>query len=281
MEPLKLREILETLYHKINNKSSIRNDPIKFPHRYKNEEDVLLVGFISAIYSYGKVDLFTPILERIFTPLGDTPAQSLKKMTSQDIAEISTNNYYRFYTSKDLSILLLTLRNILRKNSLIDFFEDSLNQNEIISSILSLRNNFFYEMMNIGSVKITNGISFMFPDPNSGSALKRIFMFLRWMVRRDEIDFGIIKSIKPKNLIIPLDTHIANIARLLDMTRRKNNDLKCAIEITHFLGKVEPNDPVKYDFALAHIGISKGCRHRYVEDICSDCILYTVCNHKI
>ncbi|MCX7959421.1 MAG: TIGR02757 family protein [Deltaproteobacteria bacterium] len=177
--------------------------------------------------------------------------------------------------------LLGIFRNIIRRKRLTDFFEDSFCPDDIISSVLYLRNNLLYEIDNHNcQSNLTKGISFMFPDPKSGSALKRIFMFLRWMVRKDAIDFGILKKIKTSELIIPLDTHTANIGRLLDMTSRKTNDLRCAIEITDFLRKLEPDDPIRYDFAIAHIGITEGCRHSYNKIVCKDCILSAFCDNR-
>ncbi len=97
----------------------------------------------------------------------------------------------------------------------------------------------------------------MFPLPEKGSACKRINLFLRWMVRKDELDFGFWDFISPSKLIIPVDTHIARIAISLKLTTRKNVSWQMAEEITSNLGKFDPVDPVKYDFALCHIGIRK------------------------
>lgn len=276
----KLKERLERLYLKFNDKRFIVNDPIEFPHRYKNEEDILLVGFISALYSYGKVNLFKNVLERIFNSLGSEPAYTIKNSTDRDIKKFSEGNYYRFYKSSDTQTLLRIVRNILHKNSLKELFERVFKNKDILSGLIELRRTFISIILDEGNKKLTDGIKFMFPDPISGNASKRLFMFLRWMVRKDIIDFGIIKVIKTSDLIIPLDTHIANIGRMLKMTSRKSNDLKCAIEITNFLKTFDSNDPVKYDFSLSHIGISAGCKHKYIKDICQNCILSEFCNNS-
>jgi len=103
----------------------------------------------------------------------------------------------------------------------------------------------------------SNGIKFMFPLPQKGSACKRMNLFLRWMVRNDELDFGLWNEIKPNKLIIPVDTHIAKICKQLKLTKRKNVNWKMAEEITGKLKRFDPVDPVKYDFALCHIGMRK------------------------
>jgi len=105
--------------------------------------------------------------------------------------------------------------------------------------------------------KTSLGIKFMFPNPEKGSACKRMNLFLRWMIRKDELDFGLWKSISPSQLIIPVDVHIARISQKLKLTTRKNISWNMAEEITNNLKKIDPVDPVKYDFALCHIGIRK------------------------
>jgi uncharacterized protein (TIGR02757 family) len=280
MNYITLKKVLDELYSKYNNKKYIYNDPIEFPHRYKNIDDILLIGFISALFSYGKVKLFKNVLEKLFSYLQSEPSRFLKDVDDNTIHKFTKNIYYRFYTSIDIEILLKSLKRILNRERMIDFFSKPFIRNDLITGISELRNNFFVEFKEVNGRKTSDGIKFMLPDPEANSPLKRILMFLRWMVRKDNIDFGIINTIKSKDLIIPLDTHTANICRLLNMTSRNNNDLKCAIEITNYLRNLSPSDPVKYDFAIAHIGITEGCIHSYNKDICKNCILASFCNNK-
>ena len=101
------------------------------------------------------------------------------------------------------------------------------------------------------------GSKFMFPVPEKGSACKRMNLFLRWMVRKDDLDFGLWREIHTSKLVIPVDTHVARISRSLRLTKRKNVSWKMAEEITEKLKKFDPEDPVKYDFAICHIGMRK------------------------
>ncbi len=275
MNSTPLKRQLDLLYNKYNNRRYISNDPVEFPHIYRKEDDILLVGFISAIFSYGRVPLFKKILESLFTRIGEEPSYSIKNMSAQDIVAISSGLKYRFYSETDIKTLITILNRILRRYRFIDFISRYTFKRNLLLSIKNLRINILKE-----SDQISPGINFMFPDISSGGASKRILMFFRWMVRKDNIDFGIIKTIKPSELIIPLDTHTAHISRLLGLTRRKANDLKCALEITENLKTLNPDDPIKYDFALAHIGISDGCRHKYIENICKVCFLKNICNNK-
>jgi uncharacterized protein (TIGR02757 family) len=116
------------------------------------------------------------------------------------------------------------------------------------------------------------GLRQFFPSPASGSACKRANLFLRWMVRDRDIDFGIWQGIPKNKLVIPLDTHIARISRCLGFTERKSQDWKAAVEITESLKKFDPEDPLKYDFALCHHGISGMCGGERRDTGCKDCV---------
>jgi len=276
---IRLKKTLDNLYELYNNEKYILNDPIEFPHRYSNSEDILLVGFISALFSFGRVALFKAVLSRLFERLGSSPSRYLRAKQKSDILEVSRGLNYRFYSEDDIFTLLYTMSKILRESSLEDFFENIYRPNnpiEALSTLKTIMNRFFLEE----SGNLSSGLKFMFPDIQSNSASKRLMMFSRWMIRKDRVDFGIIKSTSPKNLIIPLDTHTAHIGRLLDMTLRKGNDLKCAIEITDFLRRFDELDPIRYDFSIAHIGISDGCRHKFIAGVCKDCLLKDFCNNR-
>ncbi len=116
------------------------------------------------------------------------------------------------------------------------------------------------------------GLTQLLPDPGKGSACKRMNLFLRWMVRREDIDLGVWDKISPSKLMIPRDTHIARISRCLGLTARTASDWKTAKEITQALKKYDPGDPLKYDFALCHHGISGLCKGEKEASACSSCI---------
>jgi len=118
-----------------------------------------------------------------------------------------------------------------------------------------------------------SGLKQLFPSPENGSACKRMNLFLRWMVRTKDIDLGVWNKIHPSKLIIPLDTHIARISRCLGLTKRKAPDWKTAKEITESLKKLDPDDPLKYDFALCHQGISGLCKGERSKDTCASCAI--------
>jgi uncharacterized protein (TIGR02757 family) len=121
------------------------------------------------------------------------------------------------------------------------------------------------------------GLSHLVPDPSKGSASKRLFLYLRWMIRRaDGVDLGL-WPIDPSLLVIPVDTHVHRIARNLGLTRRRDASLRTAMEITAALRRLDPNDPVRYDFALCHMGVSRECPSRRDAEKCARCVVRDVC----
>jgi uncharacterized protein (TIGR02757 family) len=122
--------------------------------------------------------------------------------------------------------------------------------------------------------------SFLFPSPSSGSACKRLCMFLRWVVRpADGFDLGLWQGVRPDQLIIPVDAHVQRISRLIGLTGRKQADWRMAQEITAALRELDADDPVKYDFAIAHLGISAGCSGM-VSSACCNCLLSEFCQRQ-
>jgi uncharacterized protein (TIGR02757 family) len=128
------------------------------------------------------------------------------------------------------------------------------------------------------SSQAPSNFKFLLPLPSRGSACKRLNLFLRWMVRPDDgIDFGIWKKISPSQLIIPLDTHVARIARRIGLTRRTSADWKTALEVTHALRQLDSADPVKYDFAICKLGMLGICPARHDPAKCAACSLNPFC----
>ena len=142
------------------------------------------------------------------------------------------------------------------KNLFLKFYPEHQDEKNLKNSLSQFSNYFLCEGL-LEDNKITQGFRFMFADPLTGSACKRMNLFLRWMIRKDELDFGIWNEIPTDKLVIPVDTHVARICKKLNLTKRKNPGWKMAEEITENLKKFDPADPVKYDFAICHIGMRK------------------------
>ncbi len=127
--------------------------------------------------------------------------------------------------------------------------------------------------------RLSYGYRHWFPRPSTGGACKRMLLFLRWMIRREAPDFGLWTAVPPAALLIPVDTHIENMARALGLTRRRSRNWKMTEEITRGLRRLDPTDPVKYDFSLCHTRMSGQCLDRRDAAVCAPCRLRSVCRH--
>ena len=255
MESLKRK--LEYHYKKFD-ATQIYPDPLIFPRRFSNEMDIELSAFISSIFAYGNVTQILNVLERIHTLMGENPSEFIKEFNPKKHKNFFKDIKHRFYTGEDIKYLFLILQYVLNEYEslkhlfLLYHFDHEKN---IKNSLSSFSNNLLEISKRLGYSSA--GLKFMFPDPFKGSACKRMNLFLRWVVRKDELDLGIWKAIRADELIIPVDTHVAKISRELGLTKRKNVSWQMAEEITQNLRIFDKNDPVKYDFAICHIGMRK------------------------
>jgi uncharacterized protein (TIGR02757 family) len=271
-----LKKTLDRFYKEYNFKERLKHDPIEIPHRYSNSEDIEIAGFIASCFAYGKVGLFKPVIEEILTPAGKHPSRMLKKFTLKNDAEYFKGISYRFNKEKDILCFIYLLSETVNKWGSLKklFYHHYESGHEDIRIALNGFVDHFHAI-NTSPVYGRNikpsGLKQLFPTPVNGSACKRMNLFLRWMVRRKDIDFGIWDKVPASKLIIPLDTHIARISRCLGFTERKSSDWKTAKEITEALKQFDESDPLKYDFALCHHGISGLCRGEESPSSCSAC----------
>ena len=243
MRPLK--RTLDKFYNEYNFKERIKHDPIEFPHRYSNPDDIEIAGLIASCLAYGKVELFKPVIEQILKPGGRHPAGFFKDFDPGRDKKHFQGISYRFNKEEDVLCLVYMISHTLKewgslKNIFYHYYKP---EHEDIKYALEKFSNYF---ININTSPVygknikPNGLKQFFPSPESGSACKRLNLFLRWMVRTKDIDLGIWDKISPSKLIIPLDTHIARISRCLGLTKRKSSDWKTAREITEALKKFDP-----------------------------------------
>jgi len=274
----RLKKTLDTFYSEYNFKERMKHDPIEIPRRYSLPDDIEIAGFFASSLAYGKIGLFKPVIERILKPGGRHPAGFFKDFYLARDKKYFRGISYRFNKEEDVLCLVYMISHTLKKwGSLKNIFYHYYNPaHEDIKYALE---KFVNHLMNINTSPVYGknikpyGLKQFFPSPKSGSACKRLNLFLRWMVRTKDIDLGIWNKIPPSKLIIPLDTHIARISRCLDLTKRKSSDWKAAREITNELKKLNPGDPLKYDFALCHQGISGLCKGERFRDACSSCAI--------
>ncbi len=266
---VKLKAILEKLYSEMNSLDKVKRDPVSFPHKFEKEEDIEISSFVSACFAFGKVDKILETLEKIFSTMDYSPHLYLKSSSYRDIKRDFSGFVYRFVDEESVSDFLFGLSDIVRNGGLYNLVSDN-----IFDTAENIYKEIFSYSKNPSALKKSN----LLCDIRKRSACKRLNLFFRWMVRKDNVDFGLWqRKIKPDKLIIPLDTHILRIAGRLGLTKNKNSSLKTAIDITESLKFFDENDPVKYDFSLCHTGIQGICNADVEKAKCNVCYLKEFC----
>ncbi len=256
-----IKEELDRLCKLYETPDFIKDDPVQFVHIFKDKKDIEIAGFISALFAFGKREAFIKKLFSLFNLMEMRPYDFIVNFEKKDY---SSDFNYRFIKPYDLSILFEALKELYKtyKITLEELFANgcnkalkNTNQNKIFN-ILQYVCDYFY-----GYEKTSPGYKFMLSNPENKGAMKRMNMFLRWMIRKNSpVDIGIWSFLKPSELLIPLDVHVGNISRSAGLLKRKQNDFKSVIELTGILKEFDPNDPVKYDFALFGYGVNNSAK---------------------
>ncbi|MCK5543114.1 MAG: TIGR02757 family protein [Desulfobacterales bacterium] len=255
---LSLKQKLDSIYLKYNKKEYVDPDPLLFLYDYPERKNREIAGFIAACLAYGRVEMIMKVVDQVLKKLNPSPFDYLMNRTKKDIANDFKGFKYRF--AKDIHLVNLLWR--IR---------------EVINNFSSLEN-CFYEKWSPDDETIINGLTFLceqlsdnrdighlLANPRKKSACKRSHLFLRWMIRKDQVDPGGWEKASPSQLIVPLDTHMYKTGIILKFTKRKSQDIKTALEITKGFKKILPGDPVKYDFCLTRFGIRKEMSMDYLE----------------
>ncbi len=245
-------EQLESLYWKYNKFEFIHPDPLEFLYKYPEKKDIEIVALIASSLAYGRVAQILKSVTLILSKMIPSPHTYLLKNNKIRFEKDFSGFKHRFTSGEEIICLMLSIKNILYKyssveNCFLSYYNDS-DENILPASKL-----FVKEI----SRTFENSATYLFPSPEKGSACKRLMLLLRWMIRKDDVDLGHWTGIPSSKLIIPLDTHMHQISKLLDFTTRKQANLKTAVEISEAFKKLYPVDPVRYDFALTRFGIRK------------------------
>jgi uncharacterized protein (TIGR02757 family) len=248
-----LKEFLEEKVLLYNNPNFIESDPIQIPHLYSLKEDIEIAGFLSATIAWGNRKMIINNAKKLMDLMGNSPYDFVMEHKDYHL-ETLENFVHRTFNSQDCKTFMGALQHIYKNhNGLESVF--TINQGDIsMQNSISEFKKIFFEAPHLQ--RTMKHVS----DPNSGSAAKRINMYLRWMIRKDNkgVDFGIWKDIAPSKLSCPLDVHSGNVARKLGILNRKQNDGKALAELDVALRLLDANDPVKYDFALFGLGVFEG-----------------------
>jgi len=250
-----LKEFLDEKADEYNRSDFIENDPICIPHLYTTKEDIEVSGFLAAAISWGNRKMIVRNANRMMELLGNSPYDFIMNHGDRNLEKLE-GFVHRTFNSGDFIYFIKALKYIYEnKNGLEGIFNEYSTADSLQPAIHQLKEIFFELPHPARTVKHIS-------DPDKGSAAKKINMYLRWMVRRDNrgVDFGIWKSISPSILSCPLDVHSGNVARKLGLLTRNQNDSKAVSELDSNLRKMDKEDPVRYDFALFGLGVFEGFR---------------------
>jgi len=276
-----LKDTLEKLYRKYNHRRLIKPDPLQFVHRYSEPADMEIVAFLAAALAYGRVQQIEKSLAELFGHMGNDPFEYVQNFDGKQTEKLKSFKH-RFTTGNDISDLLKLLQIVLsRFGSIEEFFMQAYSSSDenIIPALRRFCDSLTCMHVAEHNGQSSRGLRFLLTSPSRGSACKRLNLFLRWMVRDDDVDTGLWKSVDKAKLLVPVDVHMARLSGILGFHSTKTVSLATAVEITEAFAEIEPADPVKYDFALSRIGIVGNCTAHYRSE-CELCELFEYCRRR-
>lgn len=254
MKKLNKTELKEFLDEKANlyeTPSFLDTDPIHIPAKFTLKQDIEIAGFLTATIAWGNRKSIITNSHKLMNIMGQTPYDFVMDYDPNKHQELLEGFVHRTFNSVDLDYFIKALQYLYKnENNMEEFFITYKDYERLNDAITYFKQRFFALPH---PTRTTKHVS----DPAKNSAAKRINMFFRWMVRPNEkgVDLGIWNNLSPKQLSCPLDVHSGNVARKLGILKRKQNDGKALLELDTQLRKLDPNDPVKYDYALFGLGV--------------------------
>jgi len=293
-----LKTMLDRLYAEFNYPHSA-TDPIQIVRRYERPDDREVVGFFASALAFGRVASVLQSIERLLAVVGDHPAEYVRHFDPTKAKRAFAHLVHRWIGGADLVALLWVIRQMIdRSGSIEGFFleGDDPGTPDITAALDSFSNRALALDLTAAygppegghdvrrgrpkGKRDVRGVCYFFPRPSAGSACKRLNLFLRWMVRRDELDLGVWSRVTPARLVVPLDTHVIRVGQCLRLTRYTSPGWPMARDITRTLSRLDPADPVKYDFALCHLGMMNACGFSRAQAD-SQCPLRGVCRPRV
>lgn len=225
-------------------------DPLEFLYDFASVEDREIAGLLASALAYGRVTQILRGVGAVLGEMGPSPAAFVAGSSTRQLSRAFPGFKHRFTTGEELGALLIGVKRVLEEHGSLNacFLGGMSDGDETVVPALC---HFTTELTG----KARRSCDFLLPDPEKGSACKRLNLFLRWMVRRDRVDPGGWKGVPRSRLVVPLDTHMYKVGQALGFTARKSPDLHTALEITRGFGRIVPDDPVRYDFSLTRLGI--------------------------
>lgn len=253
MQDKNFAAFLDSKVKEYNQPAFITDDPISIPHLFSKKQDIEIAGFFAAIFSWGKRSTIIQKSKELMQLLDNAPYDFCTTHSPRDLAKLMTFKHRTFNTTDLLYFIIFLKFHYSIEDSLETAFTQWMNKND--DTIENGLKGFYPYFFSLADVPSRTRKHIATPDRNS--SCKRLNMFLRWMVRKDDtgVDFGIWKQISPSQLICPIDLHVARVARRFHLLKRKQTDWAAALELTAYLRTLDKKDPVKYDFALFGLGV--------------------------
>lgn len=250
-----LRDFLDAKVKQYNRPSFIESDPISIPHKFSKKEDIEIAGFLTATISWGNRISILKNATRLMDLLDNSPYEFVINHKETDLKNME-GFVHRTFNASDLIVFITALKHLYANNNGLEGVFSSYKTIDSLQPAIHQLKQLFFAVPHLPRTR--KHVS----DPFAGSAAKRINMFLRWMVRKDDagVDFGLWKTISPAILSCPLDVHSGNVARKLGLLHNKQNNAKAVLELDQALRRLDPADPVKYDFALFGLGVFERVR---------------------
>ena len=279
-----LRDRLDALYHGFNAAAS-QTDPIELVRPYATGPDREVAGFLAAGLAFGNVIAVMASVRAVLECMGPSPAAFVRAFDPRRDAVRFDGFVHRWTRAVDIVALLYLLRQMIdRSGSIEGFFAEG--DDRSAPDVAAALESFSSRALAIdlrpvyGSRRPRPGVNYFFARPSSGGACKRLNLYLRWMVRRDEVDLGVWTRITPSRLIVPLDTHIIRLGQCLRLTRYRSPGWRMATDITAALRTLDPSDPVRFDFSICHLGMMGNCGFGQ-KQADSQCPLRGACRPKV
>jgi uncharacterized protein (TIGR02757 family) len=270
------------VYARYNHRCFVPPDPLQFVYRYADRRDVEITAFLASALAYGRVRQIERSLTQLLDRMDDAPYEFMSRLDGSGRAKLRSFKH-RFTTGEDICDLLGLFRRVFDDHgSLEAFFLRGHRQEH--ATVLPALSTFCDDLCRTctdthGRARTSTGLNYLLASPSRGSASKRLHLFLRWMVRADEVDVGLWQSVDKAKLVVPVDVHMGRLCRILGFHDSKTVSLSTALKITERFARIEAGDPAKYDFALSRIGILEDCNGlRRVQ--CPSCELYRTCEER-
>jgi uncharacterized protein (TIGR02757 family) len=249
----KLKDFLDKKVEEYNQPGFIEHDPISVPHYFSGKQDIEIAGFFASIFAWGNRTIIIKKSRELMMLMGNAPYDFITNHNEKDLKRLLQFKHRTFNVTDLLYFILFLKQHYQQSKTLETAFSKWLNRKDkTVEKALTGFHDYFFSLKD-APVRTKKHIA----TPNRNSTCKRLNMFLRWMVRKDNdgVDFGIWDDISPSQLICPIDVHVARVARRFNLINRKHVNWQTALELTLQLKKFDRDDPVKYDFALFGLGV--------------------------